>query len=84
MTNDVKNSGVTSEQLIPIMEGINRIDQSTVECPSSPHSEESEAKPLEKGEGELGKEEGASTLGQEKSEAEEKPSVHRALEEVQE
>ena len=76
LTNDVKNSGVTSQQLIPILDGINRIDQSTVECPSSPHSEESEAKPLEKGEGELGKEEGSSTLGQERSEAEEKQPLH--------
>ena len=49
LTNDVKNSGVTSEQLIPILDGINRMGQAKDESPCSPNREETEAKPLEKG-----------------------------------
>lgn len=82
LTNDIKNSGVTSEQLIPIVDGIHKLGQAKDEGPCSPNKEETEAKPLEKGEGERGKEEGASTLGQERSKAEEKQPLHSEQEEV--
>lgn len=84
LTNDVKNSGVTSEQLIPILDGINRMGQAKDESSCSPNREEADAKPLEKREEELSEKEAISPLEQRRSDTEEKPSVHRALEEVQE
>jgi|GEM_PF-1163511 membrane protein len=82
LTNDVKNSGVTSEQLSPIMDGFHKLGEAKDEGSCSPNKEETEAKPLEKGEGELGKADGASTLGQERSEAEEKQPLHSEQEEI--
>lgn len=84
LTNDIKNSGVTCEQLSPIMDGFDKLGQAKDEDSSSPNREETEAKPLEEKAGELSKEAGVSTLEQERSEAEEKPPLHSDLEEVQE
>ena len=84
LTNDVKNSGVTCKQLSPILDGINRMGQAKDESSCSPNREEAEAKPLEKREEELSEKEAISPLERGRSETEEKPSVHRALEEVQE
>ena len=84
LTNDVKNSGVTSEQLSPILDGINRMWQDKDESSCSPNKEEAEAKPLEKREEELSEKEAISPLGQRRSDTEEKPSVHSEQEEVQE
>lgn len=84
LTNDVKNSGVTSEQLIPILNGINRMGQAKDESSCSPNREEADAKPLEKREEELSEKEAISPLEQRRSDTEEKPSVHREQEEAQE